>query len=185
MYQNTSQIVSKANELVRIHGTRDPYELCDALGISILPQPFEVQKGAYFVLMRNAFITIKNDLEPTMEYIVLYHELGHHILHRRIAETCGAFHEFNLFDMQNNRMEYEANVFASQLSLEDRQFLDYIEQGYDIQQIAQAMDSDINLVALKVDTLISQGYRLRRQDHKSRFLSGNRNQQPYQQDSLW
>ena len=170
MYQNTSQIVSKANELVRIHGTRDPYELCDAMGISILPQPFEVQKGAYFVLMRNAFITIKNDLEPTMEYIVLYHELGHHILHRRIAETCGAFHEFNLFDMQNNRMEYEANVFASQLELDDDEFLEYVERGYDVQQIARAMHSDINLIALKADTMISQGYRLRRQEHHNDFL---------------
>ena len=139
MYQHTSQIVSKANDLVRIHGTREPHELCDAMGITILPQPFKVQKGAYFVLMRNAYITIKNDLDPIMEYIVLYHELGHHVLHRKIAETRGAFHEFNLFDMQNNRMEYEANVFASQLSLEDETFLDYVEQGYDIKYGARSL----------------------------------------------
>ena len=42
--------------------------------------------------------------------------------------------------------------------------------GYDIQQIARAMCSDINLIALKVDTLIAQGYQLRKQEHQNDFL---------------
>lgn len=67
-------------------------------------------------------------------------------------------------------MEYEANVFASQISLPDEDILNYIEKGYDIQQIASAMNSDINLVALKNDTLISQGYQFRHQDHENDFL---------------
>ncbi|HBC90114.1 MAG TPA: Zn peptidase, partial [Lactococcus sp.] len=49
-------------------------------------------------------------------------------------------------------------------------FLELAEQGYDVQQIASAMQSDVNLVALKADTLISQGYRLRPQEYKNRFL---------------
>ena len=40
-------------------------------------------------------------------------------------------------------MEYEANIFASQISLPDDEILEYIESGYDIQQIARAMHSDI------------------------------------------
>lgn len=36
-------------------------------------------------------------------------------------------------------MEYEANVFASQVSLDDEEILEYIRYGYDIQQIASAM----------------------------------------------
>lgn len=72
--------------------------------------------------------------------------------------------------MRENRMEYEANIFASQASLPDDTILEYIENGYDIQQIARAMSSDINLVALKVDTLIAQGYQLRKQEHRSDFL---------------
>ena len=72
--------------------------------------------------------------------------------------------------MRENRMEYEANIFASQASLPGDTILEYIENGYDIQQIARAMSSDINLVALKVDTLIAQGYQLRKQEHRSDFL---------------
>ena len=74
------------------------------------------------------------------------------------------------FDMRENRMEYEANIFASQASLPDDTILEYIENGYDIQQIARALCSDINLIALKVDTLIAQGYQLRKQEHQNDFL---------------
>ena len=71
-------------------------------------------------------------------------------------------------------MEYEANIFASQISLADDEFLELCNQGYDVQQIASALSSDINLVALKADTLISQGYRLRPQEHTNDFLKYNR-----------
>ena len=68
---------------------------------------------------------------------------------------------------------YEANIFASQASLPDDAILEYIENGFDIQQIARAMCSDINLIALKVDTLIAQGYQLRKQEHQNDFLKYN------------
>lgn len=105
-----------------------------------------------------------------MSKIVLLHEIGHDALHKDEAVAAGGFKEFNIFDMRESRMEYEANIFASQISLPDDEILEYIEQGYDIQHIALLMESDINLVALKNDTLISQGYRFRPQDHQSGFL---------------
>ena len=100
----------------------------------------------------------------------MFHEIGHDTLHRDEAIAVGGFKEFNIFDMRENRMEYEANIFASQISLPDDEILEYIERGYDIQQIARVMRSDINLVALKTDTLIAQGYRLRQQEHRNDFL---------------
>lgn len=71
-------------------------------------------------------------------------------------------------------MEHEANVFASQVALPDEDFLELAERGYDTQRIAAALNSDINLVALKADTLISQGYRLRPQTHRNDFLKYNK-----------
>ena len=170
MYANAAQIVARANKLVRGCGTRRARRLAAALDIEILPRHFKRQRGAYKIILRNPFIFLKADLDPVMEEIILLHEIGHHCLHRDEAERRGGFQEFNIFDMRNNRMEYEANVFASQIALPDEDILEQIERGYDVQQIAAAMRSDINLVALKIDTLISQGYRLRRQDHDSRFL---------------
>lgn len=174
MYICTSDIVQKANRLVAQCGTRDPHKIAKEIGIDVLFYPFKKQRGAYKVIMRNRFMFIKNDLHPVMENIVLLHELGHDSLHRDEATKIGGFEEFNIFDMRDSRMEYEANVFASQIALPDDDFLELAGRGYDTQQIAQALHSDINLVALKADTLISQGYRLRPQEHRNDFLKYNR-----------
>ena len=166
----TLEIVQTANNLVRDLGTRDPHKIARELGIEIIPMNYKRQRGAYKVLLRNRFIFIKNDLHPVMENIVLLHEIGHDVLHRKEAVKAGGFKEFNIFNMQESRMEYEATVFVSQVSLVDEEILEYIRYGYDIQQIARAMHSDTNLVALKTDALIAQGYCLRHQDYENRFL---------------
>ncbi len=170
MYASTSEIVLKANQIIKMCGTRDPHRIADELGIEIMYCPFKAQRGAYKVIMRNRFLFIKEDLPPVMENIVLLHELGHDSLHRDEATKVGGFKEFNIFDIRDSRMEYEANIFATQIALPDDDFLELAEQGYDVQQIARTMHSDVNLVALKADTLISQGYRLRPQEYKNRFL---------------
>lgn len=172
---DTREIIRRADALVRWCGCRDPRRVARELGIEILPRDFASQKGAYKVIMRVPFIFIKSDLDPVMESIVLAHELGHHVLHRHEAESAGGFREFNIFDMRNSRMEYEANVFASQLTLPDEEILEYISQGMDIHEVAAAMSSDVNLVALKADTLISRGLALRRQEHSNKFLSPDKN----------
>jgi len=170
MSVETSEIVKKANHILSKFNTRNPRTIAQSLGITIMPEPFDLQKGAYKVILRNPFIFINENLDEVMTDIVLCHEIGHHILHRGEAIRVGGFKEFNIFDMRSSRMEYEANIFASQLALDDTEFLEYATQGYDIQQIARAMNSDINLVALKSDTLIAQGYRLRPQEHRNDFL---------------
>ena len=166
----TLEIVQTANRLVDTLGTRDPHRIAGDLGIEVVPVDFRRQRGAYKVLMRNRFIFIKNDLHPVMENIVMLHEIGHDVLHRKEAVKAGGFKEFNIFDMRESRMEYEVNIFTAQVSLADDEILEYISQGYDVQQIARAMYSDINLVALKADALMLQGYNLRPQEYRKEFL---------------
>lgn len=124
--------------------------------------------------MRNRFMFIKDNLHPVMEKIVLLHELGHDSLHREEATQVGGFKEFNIFDMRDNRMEFEANVFASQIALPDDDFIELAERGYDTEQIARALRSDINLVAIKGDLLRSQGYQFNHQEHRNDFLKYNK-----------
>lgn len=162
--------VAAADKVVQRYGTRDPERLAQELGIIVMPRSFVAQKGAYKVIERNRFVFIKQDLPPVMRDIVLLHEIGHDMLHRRDAVSAGGFQEFNIFDMSNRRMEYEANIFAAQVSLPDDNVVEYILQGYDVGQIAKAMESDINLVALKVAELSRQGYTFRRQEFQGDFL---------------
>lgn len=42
-----SEIVLTADNLANKYGTRNPYELADALGIMIMPRPFTSQLGAF------------------------------------------------------------------------------------------------------------------------------------------
>jgi Zn-dependent peptidase ImmA (M78 family) len=164
------EIIKKANAIVRMCETRDADRIAKELGVCVLEKPFKRQKGAYIVIKRNRFVFLKHDLHPLMRSIVLLHEIGHDQNHRREALEAGGFSEFNIFDIRDSLMEYEANIFASQISLPDDDVLEHIEMGCDAYQIARAMGSDINLVALKIDTLISQGYLLRPLEHKNDFL---------------
>lgn len=64
----------------------------------------------------------------------------------------------------------QAQLQDALLALPDEEILDYIRSGYDAAQIAMAMASDINLVALKVSELSRRGYTFRDMDHRSDFL---------------
>ena len=162
--------VSVANKIFRTYEHRKPERIVKEMGILIFPAPFKKQKGAYKVVERQPIIFISDNLHPVIREIVFGHELGHHLLHREEALQSGGFHEFNLFDMRENRMEYEANLFAAQLMLPDDEIQEYIYQGYDVQQIARAMRSDINLVAIKIAELNRQGCCFKEQEYRSDFL---------------
>ena len=171
MSTNKLEIVQKADALLRKYHTRDPFKLADELDITILYQDMEKQKGMYFQLMKNRFVTLNSNLDEVMQAIVLAHEIGHDRIHGTdLKNGQYTFQEFNLFDLQTNRAEYEANLFASQILLDDEEILDYFNQGFDIQQVARAMYSDINLVVFKIEALIAQGYRLRQFERKNDFL---------------
>ena len=81
-----------------------------------------VQKGA--IHSRNLLLMVSHS---TKQYLVMTQSHGIH-------------------------MEYKANIFVAQASLPDETILEYIQRGYDIQQIARSMDSDINLRAASTET---------------------------------
>jgi Zn-dependent peptidase ImmA (M78 family) len=161
--------ITKADEIVSKCGSRDPAKIAQQNGILIKTVEWEEQSGAYIEMLRQPIIFVAQRLHPITRSIVIAHELGHHFLHRKEATQFGGFREFKIFDMKNSRMEYEANVFAAQLMLPDDETLEYIYQGYDVAEIASAMNSDINLVALKVSHLNNRGYNFREQEYRNRF----------------
>ena len=162
-------IVRRAQSLAKKYGTRDPFEIAERLGVEILTvSSLKQLKGFYRVIQRNRFIFLNEKNSPQMNRIVCAHELGHDQLHREFAAS-NALQEFMLYDM-NSIQEYEANVFAANLLLEDEAVLELVYDGYNIVQIAAELQSDVNLVALKVDYLIRKGHDLRWQEHFAKFL---------------
>ena len=156
-------------ELVKRSGTRDPFRIADDLGIVVLFRNLGKLKGMYRIIRRNRFIFIKQDLGEQKRIIVCAHEIGHDRCHQHLAKG-GGIREFVLYDM-TSKPEYEANIVAAEILLDTDEILEYIyDYGYTTEQIAGAMNTDINLVALKVAHLAQSGYDLRRVDYKSNFL---------------
>lgn len=70
-----------------------------------------------------------------------------------------------------SRPEYEANLFASEILLPDDIILALARDGYDIEQISKELCTDINLIALKVSSMNTRGYRFNNtMDAKCNFL---------------
>lgn len=106
------EIANRANQLTKRFATRDPFEIAENLGINVFfTKELTTLKGMYFVMKRNRYIYINDNLDERSKRIVCAHELGHDQLHRDLAKL-GALQEFVLYDM-STRPEYEANVFAA------------------------------------------------------------------------
>lgn len=167
----TAEMLSEVGEkLVRRCGTRDPFKIAHELGIEVsFCEDFGSLKGMYRVIKRNRFILINNQLSRRMKHIVCAHELGHDQLHRQFAESNGLC-EFTLYNMSTIQ-EYEANIVASEILLDTNELLEYVRTyQYTAEEVARAMNTDINLVALKIAHLTRNGYDLRPIEHKSDFL---------------
>lgn len=146
-----------AEKLARRFGTRNPFDIAEGLGVTVLFRPdFKKLKGLYHVIARNRFIFISGALPPALQAIVCAHELGHDALHRDLA-AGSAFHEYALF--VQSPVEHEANLFAASLLLPDEAVLEAVRETDDIAQASEYLGTDINLLLIKLRDLNARGYR--------------------------
>lgn len=167
MLNTNEHIVAAADELLKDAGTGDPHALASFLGIEVRPIPFKKQKGVYKLISGQPYIFIKEDLDEVSYKMVLLHEIGHDMLHR---DAAGVFFDQTLFDTQNSRMEYEANLFAAHILITDEDVLECVGREMDISQAAGYLRVDSNLLGLKISDMIRRGYDFRRQESRSDFL---------------
>ena len=166
---NREYIQNVANKLIKKFDTRDPFQLCHAIGVEVFYADLGSLKGMYKYLKKNRFAVINENLDPFTKTLVCAHELGHDILHQNLARKV-CLQEFVLYDMKS-RPEYEANLFASEILLPDDIIFNLARDGYDIEQISKELCTDINLIALKVSSMNTRGYRFNNTiDARSDFL---------------
>ena len=166
---NRVYIQNVANMLIKKFDTRDPFQLCQAIGVEVFYADLGSLKGMYKYLKKNRFAVINENLDPFTKTLVCAHELGHDILHQNLARKV-CLQEFILYDMKS-RPEYEANLFASEILLPDDIIFNLARDGYDIEQISKELCTDINLIALKVSSMNTRGYQFNNTiDVKSDFL---------------
>lgn len=108
---------------VRQIGTRDPVAIARAAGIPIVTLPLGEIAGTYMLLKRKRWIFI-NDNIPTdspLFRVVVAHELGHALLHRK--ENCAFLKNKTL--LLTSGIEREANLFAAHLLITDDLLKEY------------------------------------------------------------
>ena len=163
-------IHKEARRIARACGTRDPFKIARQMGIHLeFDKNFTDLKGMYMIIKRSRFIIINDNLPIRVKKLVCSHEIGHDRFHQHLAKSK-ALQEFMIYDMQS-RSEYEANIFAADLMIDDDEILSLIYDEYDICHIAGELNVDINLVLIKVAELRKRGHELREIDRpRSDFL---------------
>lgn len=151
-------IYDMTNELCRKYKTRDPFSLAESLGIDVDCADLGSLKGFYIVYNNNRFIVLNVNLTETLSRIILAHEIGHDILHRVIAEN-GGLKEASFFDMKS-RPEMEANVFAANLLITDKEVMEYGEDGHTAEEMAKDLFVPYPLALIKINDMIQRGYEL-------------------------
>ena len=140
--------------------TRNPFTIAEDNGIMLIfDSNLNKMKGMYTIIKRNRIIIINDNMPERMQQIVCAHELGHDALHRQFAKD-GGLREFMLYDMKS-RPEYEANMYAADLLLDDEEVMELAKDGYDMQQVAGMLNTDINLIGLKMASMNYRGFDLR------------------------
>lgn len=127
---------------IRKFDTTNPFEIADALGIIVQTGKLGFE-GCYMFLKNHRCIFLNEDLSEHDKTLVMAHELGHAIMHRK--ENCYFIRNQTL--LLNSKKEIEANTFAVELLVPDNIVLEY--QDYNIQQLSILLGYDEKLLQLK------------------------------------
>ncbi len=127
------------------YSTRDPFKLARLLGIEVqLGNPGCA--GCYIFLKNHRYIFLNQSLPKHEMNLVMAHELGHAILHRK--ENCYFMRNKTL--LLNSKKEIEANLFAMELLIDDS----FIEDNkhLTIEQIARLSGYCEKLIELRLQS---------------------------------
>ncbi len=155
-----------AKKLVQECATRDPFLLAHLTGAYVRFKELGSLKGMYLCLSGFRFLVINPALSPFMQRIVCAHELGHDRFHREEAQNH-ALHEFAVAT-GSDRTEYEANVFAAALLIDDDALLS--SEAGSPEALAAELGVDTNLLALRLQSLRARGIPCPEWSYRSDFL---------------
>lgn len=156
----SEEIYNKAKSIVRSCGTRNTLKIARELGIYIhYIDDFDELLGMYTYRHKERHILLNSKMEQMVMQMVCGHEIGHDVFHRDLAKANDSLPEFVLFDMRTKH-EYEANAFAAHVIIDDDELFYYAKQGYDVVQLSSVLETNINLMLIKLNEMNRMGWRL-------------------------
>ena len=129
--------------IVKECGSRNPFEIARSLGIEYQLGSIGIA-GCYMFLKNHRYIFLNQELPPHELSLVMAHELGHAVMHRR--QNCYFLRNKTLF--LTSKIEREANLFAAHLLISE----DCLEENrsYTVEQLARLTGYSEEFVRLRL-----------------------------------
>lgn len=130
----------------KIVGTRNPMVIAQRLGIRVAIVPLGEIAGNYQLLKRKRWIFVNEEIPEDGPFfrVVIAHELGHAVLHRK--ENCAFIKNRTL--LLTSGIEREANRFAAYLLITDDMLKEYA--GCTKDQFCSCTGYPIELIELRL-----------------------------------
>lgn len=135
---------------VRKYDTRNPFALAEHLNIEVQYGDMGSRSGCYMFLKNHRCIFLNENLSHAEKNLIMAHELGHAIMHRK--QNCYFIKNKTL--LLNSKIEREANMFAAELLIEDELIMDH--KDFTIDQLARLTGYEEKLIELRLQ--INNGY---------------------------
>lgn len=151
-------IFQSINALVDKYHTRDPFELLEHLHVVVKESDsYKSLKGYCLMSCRTIYVVLSASLSEEEKRMVAAHELGHIILHRKALQMA-PMKDIALYDMTNST-EYEANLFAADLLIEDSE-VERLSQETELDFFGMCSCLNVNphLMSFKLFSLIKRGF---------------------------
>lgn len=130
--------------LKRRYDTDDPFEIAKQLKVEYIVGPLGNRCGCYMYLKRHRCIFLNENLSEYEQKLVMAHELGHAILHRK--QNCYFIRHKTLLSI--DKFEIEANKFAMELLISDDSLSEYSECT--IEQLSRIYGYHQKLIELRL-----------------------------------
>ncbi len=149
--------------VIRCYGTRDPFEILDAMGVTVrYSQAFQKDglKGFCGCFNRIYYVVINVKLCREEQRVIAAHELAHLVLHADKLKM-GAFQDNDVYNPTSS-WEREANFFAADLLCTDDEVIDQIKtEDADFFRVARFLSIPAPFFAFKLYNMIERGFPLR------------------------
>lgn len=130
--------------LKRKYKTNCPYELAEYLNIVLIIEPLGKPLGMYNYINKNKVIWINSSITEDEIRYVLAHEIGHAVLHPKSSCFFSSVKNINI-----SKKEYEANLFAAELLINERNIDNTQLENFSINQLSSYYKVPLGLIELK------------------------------------
>lgn len=139
-------IKREVSYLKRYYKTNNPFDVIKSKNILLLYEELGCIRGYYNMVLQQKQIHINCNITDSQKKFTASHELGHAILH---PKSCTPFLLESTYQ-SIDKMEIQANKFAVEFLIDDKDLLEARECGYTIEQIARLWGYQKELIELRL-----------------------------------